>query len=79
MTTIIFIIVRDILEASGLGRLSPIHNNNHGSHTLSPGDVTKLFAKTNKEDIVAYVEKYKLDFKVCGYEETLKELVELTK
>ena len=69
---------RDILEPSSLGWVSPGHANNHGSHTLQAGDVTKIFAKVSKSDIVTLLSKYKMDFKVCGYEETLEELTKLT-
>ena len=70
---------RDILEPSGLGWVSPAHANNHGSHSLQAGDVTKIFEKVAKADITTLLSRYKMDFKVCGYEDTLEELVNLTK
>ena len=74
----IYYCFRDILEPSGLGWVSPVHANNHGSHTLQPGDVTKIFEKVARQDIITLLKKYKMDFKVCGYEDTLQELISLT-
>ena len=69
---------RDILEPSGLGWVSPAHANNHGSHSLQAGDVTKIFGEVAKADIVTLLSRYKMDFTVCGYEDTLEELLSLT-
>ena len=69
---------RDILEERGLGWVAPAHKNNHGSNTISRLKVETVFANSTKSEIRALVEKYRLDFRLCGYEDTLEEMVKIS-
>ena len=65
---------RKILLQSGLDWLSPPHKNNHGTNSLQGQNLTELFSNSSTTTISMIVSKYRKDFELCGYEETLSHL-----
>ena len=73
----ICLLCRAILEGRGLGWVAPTHKNNHGSSSSNSQKVGYLFENTTKGEIKAIAEKYRLDFELCGYEDTLDEMLSI--
>jgi hypothetical protein len=57
--------------------VAPTHKNNHGSSSSNSQTVGCLFENTTKGEIQAITEKYRLDFNLCGYEDTLDEMLSI--
>ena len=53
------------------------HSNNHGAHSLQAGNLSRLFQRTAKTDIGRFAARYRLDFQLCGYQDTLDHLLML--
>ena len=65
-----------ILRASG-SKLEVTHENGHGTHGakgVSKKQVWDLFRKSRKDVVRKFVDMYRLDFLICGYDDTLEEL-----
>ena len=60
-----------------MGWVVPTHKNNHGSSSTVNKNVGYLFENSTKGEIQALAEKYRLDFKICGYEDTLDEMLSI--
>ena len=61
-----------ILSFRGYGWV-PISNLNSHRHQ-SPLNVTNIFKDVPKSLLSSIIEKFTIDFEVCGYQETLKEM-----
>ena len=66
---------RLILETAGLGWVAPSHQNDRGSHSSQETELAQLFGNSSKQVITGIIERYYMDFKICGYEETLQQLI----
>ena len=66
---------RKILTASGAEWVAPVHANNRGSHNNY--DVARLFRGSSREDIIGIINRFYMDFRVCGYDETIRQLEQL--
>ena len=64
--------VRHILQTAGAGWIAPAHANNRGSHKTY--DMEDIFMNSSSEDVMGIVERYHMDFRICGYEETMETL-----
>ena len=53
------------------------NSSNPSYHSLFRFQVTKLFARCSKETVEYVIEKYRLDFEMCGYKRTLEQLQNL--
>ena len=53
------------------------NSSNPSYHSLFRFQVTKLFARCRKETVEYVIEKYRLDFEMCGYKRTLEQLQNL--
>ena len=71
--------VRSILETAGLGWVAPSHQNDRGSHVTKQADIGQIFRNSSRTVIRRIMERYYMDFKICGYEETLQQLELLTR
>ena len=61
-----------LLESVGAGWIAPAHANNRGSHKTY--DMEDIFMNSSSEDVMGIVERYHMDFRICGYEETMETL-----
>ena len=68
---------RLILDTAGLGWVAPSHQNDRGSHSTKKTDIPAVFGNFSKEVIRGIIQRYKMDFKICGYEDTLQKLLTL--
>ena len=68
---------RLILETAGLGWVAPSHQNDRGSHATKVTDIPQLFGQSSSKVIRGIIERYYMDFKICGYEESLQQLIAL--
>ena len=66
------IVFRSILETAGLGWVAPSHQNDRGSHVTR--NVKEIFTNISSTVISGIIKRYYMDFKICGYEETLQQL-----
>ena len=66
---------RKILTASGAEWVAPVHANNRGSHNKY--DVAELFSGSSREDIIGIINRFYMDFRICGYDETIRQLEQL--
>ena len=66
---------RLILDTAGLGWVAPSHQNDRGSHSTRKTDIPAIFGNSSKEVIRGIIQRYHMDFKICGYEETLQQLL----
>ena len=57
-----------------MGWVAPGHQNDRGSHAAKEKDLAQLFGKSSKQVITGIIERYYMDFQICGYEETLRQL-----
>ena len=64
--------VSHILQTVGAGWIAPAHNNNRGSHKKY--NMEEIFANSSSEDIRGIVERFNMDFRICGYDDTLETL-----
>lgn len=53
------------------------HSNNHGSQTVKKEEVKKLFTGIPKENIEILVQRLRPDFELCGYNNTLKWILDV--
>ena len=70
---------RTILETAGLAWVAPSHQNDRGSHVTQRADMQQIFNRSSKEVIRGIIKRYYMDFKICGYDETLTQLQILAK
>ena len=70
-------VLRMILETAGLGWVAPSHQNDRGSHVTRQTDIRQIFNNISSTVIRGIIERYYMDFKICGYEETLQQLESL--
>ena len=68
------IVFRSILETAGLGWVAPSHQNDRGSHVTRQTDIGQIFRNISSTVISGIIKRYYMDFKICGYEETLQQL-----
>ena len=66
------IVFRSILETAGLGWVAPSHQNDRGSHQGIK--IKEIFTNISSTVISGIIKRYYMDFKICGYEETLQQL-----
>ena len=66
---------RKILSTLGANWLVPTHANDRGSHKSY--NLSEMFVNSTKEDIQGIIDRFYLDFRICGYEDTLKDLQRL--
>ena len=66
---------RKILTASGAEWVAPVHANNRGSHNNY--DVARLFSGSSREDIIGIINRFYMDFRICGYDATIRQLEQL--
>ena len=57
-----------------MGWVAPGHQNDRGTHASKEKDLARLFGKSSKEVIAGLIDRYYMDFKICGYEDTLQQL-----
>ena len=69
--------LRLILETAGLDWVAPSHQNDRGSHVTRQINIKQIFTNISRTVISGLIERYYMDFKICGYEETLQELKDL--
>ena len=43
-----------------------------GSHNTY--DLEEIFVNSSREDLLGIVERYNMEFRICGYEETMEKL-----
>ena len=55
--------------------MAPVHANNRGSHNNY--DVAELFRGSSREDIIGIINRFYMDFRICGYDETIRQLEQL--
>ena len=72
-------LLRMILETAGLGWVAPSHQNDRGSHVTKQINIGQIFANISRTVMRGLIERYYMDFKICGYEETLQQLETLAK
>merc|ERR1711892_211765 len=70
---------RKLLTECGLGWVVPSHTNDHGTASLSDHNLERMFNQVPARFIRGLVDRYFLDFKFCGYEETLHTLQMIAK
>ena len=70
-------VLRLILETAGLGWVAPSHQNDRGSHVTRQTDIKQIFTNISRTVISGIIQRYYMDFKICGYEETLQQLESL--
>ena len=68
------IVFRSILETAGLGWVAPSHQNDRGSHVTEEKKIKEMFTNISSTVISGIIKRYYMDFKICGYEETLQQL-----
>ena len=68
---------RLILETAGLGWVAPSHQNDRGSHATKVTDIPRIFGQSSSKVIRGIIERYKMDFKICGYEQSLQQLISM--
>ena len=73
------IVLRMILETAGLGWVAPSHQNDRGSHVTRQTDIRQIFSNSSGTVVRGIIERYYMDFKICGYEETLHQLESLAR
>ena len=72
-------VLRMILETAGLGWVAPSHQNDRGSHVTRQTDIKQIFNNISSTVIRRIMERYYMDFKICGYEDALHQLELLTR
>ena len=65
---------RTILREVGQGWVAPAHFNNHGNNSINKMKLWKILKGSTARVIRQLIVKYRKDFEICGYEETLEEL-----
>ena len=55
--------------------MAPVHANNRGSHNKY--EVAELFRGSSREDIIGIISRFYMDFRICGYDETIRQLEQL--
>jgi len=68
---------RKLLTECGLGWVVPSHTNDHGAASIQDHNLHRMFSNLPARIISSLVDKYFLDFKFCGYDETLQSLQDL--
>ena len=63
---------RFLLDQSGAGWVAPAHANNRGSHRSY--DIRALFSNCSRGDIAGVIARFYMDFRICGYEDSLREM-----
>ena len=66
-----------ILETAGLGWVAPSHQNDRGSHVTRQTDIRQIFNNISSSVIRRIMERYYMDFKICGYEQSLQQLISM--
>ena len=64
------------MAASGAGWLVAAHANDRGSHKSY--NLSAIFKNSSKEDIRGIINRFYMDFRLCGYDDTLEELETLS-
>ena len=68
---------RLILETAGLGWVAPSHQNDRGSHATKVTDIPRIFGQSSSKVIRGIIERYNMDFRICGYEQSLQQLISM--
>ena len=68
--------VGHILETAGAGWIVPAHANNRGSHKTY--NMEEIFVNSSSEDVRGIVDRYYMDFRICGYDDTMETLREIS-
>ena len=69
------LIFRLILDAAGVGHLiEDSHLNDRGSNQINMSQLSSMFENTESQVIEAIITRFYPDFRICGYDDTMKQL-----